>query len=144
MSDDLDSLVQKTAKNLETSSLHASAAKPAGHRLQLRKLLPLVLLLVIGASTYITMNALTPMATLDDEAIQVNMLQILSQARNAVESNRDESGHPPAVLPNAALANIVFYQIEGDDYLLSMTHNGNTVMRDFDGKFTVNGEFIDE
>lgn len=68
-----------------------------------------------------------------------DLRQVLSQARDSVEASRDETGTLPPALPDAALAALADYEVEGDKYRLSATLLGVRVSMEWDGKVHEDG-----
>lgn len=145
MNDDLDDFVQEAEQSL-IQGQHSTTvlSRKKKHSLSFGKSLPLILILVIAFTTYFSMDNLTPLVQLDNTAVQANMLDIMRQARDSVESNRDQNGVPPPVLPNASLARIVYYRSAGENYELTLMLNGNIATLDFQGNLSINGDIIND
>jgi len=142
MSNEIESLVEQAERSLDQSNNTSVRHRSHRNTSSATKVLQGLIILIAAIITYLSIDSLTPMTELDEVAIQTNLLSILRQARDSVESNRDANGTPPASLPNASLARIIYYRVSGKDYELTLYLNNNTATLDYDGNFILNGESI--
>ncbi len=68
-----------------------------------------------------------------EERVARDLDTIIEQARNSVESARAEMGRLPERIPNAALANIVFYDYSGEVYRLFAASGDVSITLDTEG-----------
>lgn len=94
-------------------------------------LLPTILLVIIAASLAALWSELRPPGTAD---IARDLEAIVARARDAIEAARGASGELPAALPNAAMASVVRYEKNQNEYRLSATAMGVRVTREPDGQ----------
>lgn len=94
-------------------------------------LLPTILLVIITASLAALWSELRPPGTAD---IARDLEAIVARARDAIEAARVASGELPAALPNAAMASVVRYEKNQNEYRLSATAMGVRVTREPDGQ----------
>lgn len=67
---------------------------------------------------------------LTDIEIETQLINILHSAQNSVRTHIASNEAPPPVIPSAALAAIVQYEVRGNDYVLTTSSNGITVSLD--------------
>ncbi|MDH4152082.1 MAG: hypothetical protein OEV67_16400 [Betaproteobacteria bacterium] len=68
-----------------------------------------------------------------EERVTRDLAAIIEQARQSVESARAELGRLPERIPNAALANLVFYDYSGEVYRLYTASGEVSVTLDAEG-----------
>jgi hypothetical protein len=74
--------------------------------------------------------------TLSESAIETQLAGILHTAQTSLNTSLRETKTLPQVLPNASLANIVAYKLNGNSYQLSIVSNGIEMTLDSEGKLT--------
>ncbi len=128
--DDLHGLIDEANSEVETGYKRAMAAKPK-RRGQLRhQLLPILPALLFALAYYVYSTQQPEQSSA--AAIAAELTALLQQAREDVENGRVD-GAPPPVLPNAALAAVVSYQVFGSSYFLSAQSSGVLVEMDTNG-----------
>lgn len=129
--DDLHGLIDEANSEVETGDKRAMAAKPK-RRGQLRhQLLPILPALLFALAYYVYSTQQPEQSSA--AAIAAELTALLQQAREDVENGRVD-GAPPPVLPNAALAAVVSYQVFGSSYFLSAQSSGVLVEMDTNGE----------
>ena len=105
----------------------------------LQRLMPgLIVMVLFASSAWAFYSMWHHIAPRSPEKIIGDLDGIIEQARDSVESTRRDFGRLPERLPNAALANVVFYDTAGETYRLFVTSGEFSVMIDNDGRKTVN------
>lgn len=130
--DDLITLIDNANQAIE----HPEVQRPRkGIGLNV-SLLGKILILVMFPLSAITAVDEFSSDRLSQPAIMTQMIGILHTAQNSIEVIVASDGRLPPVLPNASLANVVRYDVQGNSYTLSMESHDVFVSLDSTGLVT--------
>jgi hypothetical protein len=133
-SNDLNKLINTAETQIEAHAATARSNARRRHNLHGRWLLPVALFMIAAYLIYPALpKRLSPLAT------QAMLTQLLSETRESLNLSMADGNAPPPVLPNAALAAVVNYQVEGNSYRLSASMNGMLVQMDEKGDMRISG-----
>lgn len=99
-----------------------------------QRALPALTFVVLVASVAWAVDAMWHHIAPQSEAkILRDLDEVIEQARHSIESARSDLGRLPERIPNAALANVVFYDYSGEVYRLFIASGDVSVMLNTDG-----------
>ena len=130
--DDLSDLIYKADDSVAISAARRKTRIYHGGAL-VRLTRVLVGLSLIAGAVWAVDSLWHHVAPHSEERVVRDLETIIEQARYSVESSRAEMGRLPERIPNAALANLVFYDYSGEVYRLYTASGEVSVTLDAEG-----------
>ncbi len=133
-SNDLNKLIDNAESQVKQQELNTGPVRRRFSGDIIKDIAAVAILLVAGV-TMINSSTSSSTAPPPADEVEDDIVTLLQQAKDQVDSNT-VNGQLPPVLPSAALAAIVSYQVSGSGYNLTTELHGVRVTMDASGKMT--------
>lgn len=129
--DDLANLIDAAAKTATRASVPRVPMKAESASPRFRQLFAAAL---VVAALWVGYEALAMLGGPRESRVQHDLEDVVDMAQRAIEEERKRTGQLPAAVPNAALAAVVQYEHDRNDYMLITTVMGVRVTLQRDGR----------